>query len=89
MVKSEKIFSPQEYLELVTGECYVVTGDDDIKFIDKILTKNARCLWNYPLSEIDHIVDSHLNVVLVDCMVFNDMTLEYEHVYRWFEVEGD
>lgn len=89
MVKSEKVFSPQEYLELVTGKCYIITGDDDVDFIEKTLAKNARCLWNYPLNEIDHIVESNLNVVLVECMIWNEDKGEFEHKLRWFEVEGD
>ena len=46
-------------------------------------------LWNYPLSEIDHIVANELNVVLVDCVVANPVTDELENVYRWFEVPAD
>ena len=40
-------------------------------------------------SEIDHIVENEINVVLVDCMVYNEEKKEYEHVYRWFEVTAD
>lgn len=86
MVKSEKLYSPQSYLELVTDNCYVINGDNDIELIEKILKKQGYCLWNYPLSEIDHIVSENINVVLVDCMIYNEESNEYEHVYRWFEV---
>lgn len=95
MVKSEKIYSPQQYLEAVTGLYYVAREDDDIKFIEDRLSDFARrngnfewevALWNYPLSEIDHIVENEIDVVLVDCMVWNDETKEFEHEYRWFEV---
>jgi hypothetical protein len=87
MVKSEKIYSPQNYLEAVTGKCFIIRGDDDIDSIDKILRREFNhSLWNYPLSEIDHIVENELNVVLVDCMVYNNKKKEYEHEYRWFEV---
>lgn len=90
MVKSEQIYSPQSYLEAVTGECYIVRGDDDIESIDKILRRKLnRSLWNYPLSEIDHIVENEIDVVLVDCMVYNEDKKEFEHVYRWFEVSED
>ena len=88
-VKSEKIYSPQEYLELVTDNCYIVRGDNDIEEIEKILKNANYCLWNYPLTEIEHIVESKLNVVLVDCMVYNEKEKEYEHVYRWFEVPAE
>lgn len=91
MVKSEKIYSPQSYLEAVTGKCYVISGEDDIEFIQEKLVRNGYTdtLWDYPLSEIDHIVKNNLNVVLVDCMVVNSRTDEFEHVYRWFEVPED
>lgn len=87
MVKSEKLYSPQNYLESVTGNCYIINGEDDVKFINRVLYENdLDILWNYPLSEIDHIVENGLNVVLVDCMVANEETDEFEHEYRWFEV---
>jgi hypothetical protein len=88
MVKSEKIYSPQNYLEAITGNCYIINGEDDIKLIRETLDENgyAGKLWDYPLSEIDHIVENKLNVVLVECMVVNSETDEFETVYRWFEV---
>ena len=65
---------------------HLSSGED----VENILCKfGFDCLNNYPLSEIDHIVENDLNVVLVDCMVYNDKTKEYEHVYRWFEVDED
>lgn len=88
MVKSEKLYTPQTYLELVTGKCFVVSGDNDIEAIENILCDcGFDCLWNYPLSEISHIVENELNVVLVDCMIYNNKIKEYEHIYRWFEVD--
>lgn len=91
MVKSEKIYSPQNYLEAVTGKCYIINGEDDIELIQEILVENGYTdeLWDYPLSEINHIVENELNVVLVDCMVVNPETDQFEHIYRWFEVPED
>lgn len=89
MVKSEKIYSPQNYLDSVTGNCYIINGDDDVGLIERILYENNLELWSYPLSEIDHIVENELNVVLVECMVYNEDTGEYEHEYRWCEVPED
>ena len=66
MVKSEKIYSPQNYLEAVTGNCYIISGDDDVGLIERILYENNLELWSYPLSEIDHIVENELNVVNLD-----------------------
>lgn len=91
MVKSEQIYSPQSYLEAVTGKCYIINGDNDMELIQEILVENGYTdeLWDYPLSEIGHIVENELNVVLVDCMVYNEDKKEFEHVYRWFEVPED
>ena len=89
MVKSEKIYSPQQYLEAVTGMYCVTKGDNDIQFIQDILEEDGYTLWDYPLSEIYHIVEHSLKVVLVDCLVYNGATEEFEHEYRWFEVPED
>ena len=88
MVKSEKIYSPQNYLEAITGKCYMISGEDDVEFIQEVLVMHGHTdtLWDYPLSEIDHIVENNLDVVLVDCMVVNEETDQFEHQYRWFEV---
>lgn len=88
MVKSEKIYSPQNYLERVTGSCFLINGDNDVELIREILADNgyANELGDYPLSQIEHIVKSNLDVVLVDCLVINPKTDEFEHEYRWFEV---
>lgn len=89
MVKSEKIYSVQDYLEAVTEKCYIISGEDDIEFTHNVLAHEGLELWDYPLSEIDHIVENKLNVVLVDCMVVNEETDQFEHQYRWFEVRED
>lgn len=89
MVKSEKIYSVQDYLEAVTEKCYIIRGEDDIEFIHNVLAHEGLEFWDYPLSEIDHIVENKLNVVLVDCMVVNEETDQFEHQYRWFEVPED
>ena len=90
MVKSERVYSPQDYLEAVTGKCYIINGEDDVGSIGCILEENGiDYLWDYPLSEIEHIVENNLNVVLVDCMVFNDDIENFMHEYRWFEVPED
>ena len=89
MVKSEQIYSPQSYLAGITGRCYFINGDNDIDFIQGIFDEWGYELWNYPLSEIGHIVENNLDVVLVDCMVYHEKEKEFEHVYRWFEVTPD
>ena len=31
----------------------------------KGIEENEICLWNYPLTEIDHIIENNIDVVLV------------------------
>ena len=90
MVKSGQIYSPQNYLMAVTGKCYMYDGENDIVFINNRLHENDMdYLWDYPMSEIEHIVQNDIDVVLVDCMVVNPEIDQFEHQYRWFEVPED
>lgn len=91
MVKSKDIYSPQNYLLAMTGKCYMYDGDNDVEFIRENLVKNgySQELQDFSLSEINYIVENDLDVVLVDCMVVNPETNEFEHQYRWFQVPED
>lgn len=85
MVKSNELFNPQSYLELVTGFCYFQRITEDVfAFIENVLNVAGLELWNYPLNEIDHIVENKIDVVLVDCSHFDDGC--YATELRWFEV---
>lgn len=52
--------------------------------VDENLPDDKYELWDYPLTEIDHIVENELNVVLVDCSHYEGDV--YVNEYRWFEV---
>lgn len=86
-VKSEKIYSPQNYLLAMTGNCYIYPHDMSvIEFIESVLNDSfEEEYWSYPLSEIDHILENNLNVVLVDCTDI-DENGDLKPEYRWFEV---
>lgn len=92
-VKSRKLYSVSGYLELMTGKTYKPGADidDDVKFIHDILEKgygyDPGAIWDFSLDEIAHIVENDCSVVLVDCMVWNEQTEEFEHELRWFEVD--
>lgn len=89
MVKAEKVFSPQEFVELMTGKTVLFSKDDTVAEIEAVLKLNLdEELWNYPLSEIDHIVENNLNVVLVDVSGHNNKG-EWVNEVRWFEVTED
>lgn len=90
MVKSEQIYSPQAYLEAITGKCYFMRYNEwPVDFIQGVLVAEGHTddLWDYPLTEIDHIVENNLNVVLVDCSHYEDGM--YVSEFRWFEVPED
>ena len=93
MVKSKQIYSPQNFVDALTGYCYIFQCDDTIKEIHDLLKKHkveTRCnpLWDYPLNEIEHIVENKIPVVLVDVSGFNEK-VEWVQEYRWFEVPED
>jgi hypothetical protein len=52
--------------------------------LEKIIESEGFSLWNYPLSELSHIVENNLRVVLVECVNVTDKGLE--KAYRLFEV---
>ena len=89
MVKSKQIYSPQNFVGEVTGRYYIHKHEDTVKEIHDLLKLNEvetedEPLWDYPLDEIDHIVENNLNVVLVDVSGFKGD--EWIAEYRWFEV---
>ena len=64
MVKSEQIYSPQSYLCGVIGTCYFLKyHKHPIDEIQDILVSEGVELWDYPLTEIEHIVENNLDVV--------------------------
>jgi hypothetical protein len=88
MVKSGYIYAPENYVCAVTEKYYFFKNNmHPIDEIQYLLRLNGYELWDYPLTEIDHIVENNLNVVLVDCSHYKgDMCI---NEYRWFEVPED
>ena len=88
MVKSEHIYSPQNYICAITGKYYFFNHKKHpAEEAQDLLATNDYELWDYPLTEIDHIVENELNVVLVDCSYYKGDNFINE--YRWFEVPED
>lgn len=83
MVKSEKIYSVQGFCDEFLGFCPIIYGYKG-ELRDLLDDNGYDSLWDYPLSEIDHIVENELDVVLVDC----SYTMPFEHImdYRWVEI---
>ena len=88
MVKSNNIYAPQNYVGAITGNYCIPNYDGSIECIHKHLERYGfEDLWDYPLNEIDHIVENNLDVVLVDCSHYENGA--YVNEYRWFEVPED
>lgn len=88
MVKSNQVYAPENYICAVTGTYYFFKGKNSpMEEVQDILSEHGYELWDYPLTEIDHIVENNLNVVLVDCSYYKGD--EYINEYRWFEVLED
>lgn len=90
IVISNKMYTPSEFVELITGEYYIFSGDNDSVSIRRVLDKHGyEDIWDYMLSEIDHICENQYQVVLVDCMNYNPHDHQFYHSYRWFQVPED
>lgn len=90
MVKSEHVYIPQSYVCAVTGYAYCFKHNmmTPLEEIHYLLEMHDYDLWDYPLTEIDHIVENNLDVVLVDVSHYNDKG-EFITEFRWFEVPED
>lgn len=90
MVLTNTIYNPQVFVEALTDNCYIFSGDNDAYTIHKLLAQNGietedNPLWDYPLSEIEHIVENDINVVLVEIVYFDEDDV-FQREYRWFEI---
>ena len=85
LIRSEKIYSPQSYCETIFGKTFRFNGDEGE--LRNFLDKNGRNdLWDYPLNEIDHVIENEIPVILVDTTYIDDETGEMVYEYRWFQV---
>ncbi len=94
MIKSQTIFSPQNYLLAMTGHCYILHDDFDVvKSIHLLLQKHGvedenRKIADFPFTDVRQVVESNLNVVLVDISGYGPDD-EWKTQYRWFEVTDE
>ena len=74
---SNTVYDVQDYVQEVTGNrpSYTTLLEMEEEFEEKDL-----CLWNYPINEVEHIIENELNVCLVRFKAING----YE--YRWCEI---
>lgn len=96
MVLSKGIWSPQNYLDNMIGKCFMFdsTIDNDVEFIEACLIndigeKFGDDRWSWALDELDYIVENGVDVVLVECHIWNEDAKQYDCVYRWFEADRE
>lgn len=92
MVVVDKVYTPQMFIEALTGKSEFFYGKDPLSQIHSILkregfVKDGRELSEYPLDEIEHVVCENHNVVLVDVSGFY-LDGGWEQRFRWFEITG-
>lgn len=75
-IKYDGCYDSDEYIEILTGNKPVIKPTLDE------LEKLELEYWNYPLTEIDHIIENDIDVVLVR---FPNLYGGYD--YRFCEVE--
>lgn len=81
-IKDDNCWDSADFLEIYVG--YRPCEDVELEKFEEILKENEVCLWNYPLTEIDHIIENNIDVVLVR---FPEMYGGYE--YRFCEISDE
>ena len=86
MVKSNRIFTPRQYLEYIDIEFdnHEPMNDLPLDFLHRVLKENNKSFWDYPLDFYDKIQYETPNIVLVNCSYYDGKEMQQE--YRWFEV---
>lgn len=93
-IKSDSVYSPQNYLCAVTGNCYSFPLESSIrKQVEQILIHHRLPHVSFALSEARDALRSGAPMVLVDCSDFleDEVTGELRPVkdLRWFRVPDD
>lgn len=70
-ILSNKVLSPQNYLEKMTGDCFIINTCDDFKQIEKILYEKGIRNKIYTLSELEMAVSTN------DCLAFVEGLVPY------------
>lgn len=88
MVLSNEIYSPQNFMEALTGKCYTFNIEKSVlEQVYHLLFVNGFInLKDCPLTDTNYIIENNLNVVLVDVSDFDEATNKWVQEYRWFEI---
>ena len=85
-IASNVILSPQNFLELVTRECFIIhTSKPVIQQIEEILDDYKLPFVSYDLKDVHLALSAGVPIVLVDCC---DTDENFQPIisYRWFQV---
>lgn len=88
MIVNKEFYSAQNYIELATGKCYIIDGDNDVESIRHLLKLDKKKIKDYDFQDTSFIEEG-VDVVLVDCLVWDESKDEYLHELHWFEVPKD
>lgn len=91
VIKSNKMYNFQSYLSILTGMCYFRKGTNDLEMIHDVLESEGLSgdYWDYPLDEIEHIIENEIPVVLVECLSWDYEKDCQVSELRWFQVPED
>lgn len=88
-IVSSTIISPQNYLELLTKECYIIhTAKPVLQQIEEVLNEYEFPSISYDLADVHLALSAGTSIVLVDCCDV-DEDLQPIKSYRWFQVPAD
>ena len=83
-IVSNTILSPQNFLELMTKECFIIhTSKPVIQQIEDILDEYEIPSISYDLADVHLALSAGVPIVLVDCCD-TDENLQPIKSYRWF-----
>lgn len=85
-IVSNTILSPQNFLELMTKECFIIhTSKPVIQQIEDILDEYEIPSISYDLADVHLALSAGVPIVLVDCCD-TDENLQPINSYRWFQI---
>lgn len=87
MIIYDKVLTPQAYLEIMTGNYYILKKPNQVEEVEKILDKEEGngAYWTYSLYDTPEVIENNKNVVLVEFVNITDASVQ-EHIYRWCEI---
>ena len=88
-IKSNNIFSSQNYLELITDACYIIHASKPVlQQLEETLDDYGFPSVSYDLADVRTALSAGTPIVLVDCCDVDD-DLQPVKIYRWFQVPDD